>query len=119
MVGIAYGLKGNYGDILIADTVREIDPQNVTTEPASGAALYHPRGERVAIASELLAPFKRAARGWPQHEQRAGRPPVAALTDEHQPRPLQFVVGASGNGKSSFVQAWLLPALEQHYLARG
>jgi hypothetical protein len=32
---------------------------------------------------------------------------------------LLFVTGASGSGKSSFVQAGLLPALEQTYLAHG
>ena len=44
---------------------------------------------------------------------------VARLTTPGDPRSLTFITGASGSGKSSFAQAGLLPALEQHYRARG
>ncbi len=43
---------------------------------------------------------------------------VARLTAPGAPRPLLFVTGASGSGKSSFAQAGLLPALEAHYRQR-
>lgn len=43
---------------------------------------------------------------------------VRALTAPGAHRTLLFVTGASGSGKSSFVQAGMLPALEAHYQAR-
>ena len=42
---------------------------------------------------------------------------VARLTAPDDPLALHFVTGASGSGKSSFVQAGVLPALEKHYAA--
>ncbi len=42
---------------------------------------------------------------------------VARLTAPDNPLSLLFVTGASGSGKSSFVQAAVLPTLEQHYAA--
>jgi hypothetical protein len=42
---------------------------------------------------------------------------VARLTTPDDPLALLFVTGASGSGKSSFVQAGVLPALENHYAA--
>ena len=42
---------------------------------------------------------------------------VARLTAPDDPLALLFVTGASGSGKSSFVQAGVLPALEKHYAA--
>ncbi len=44
---------------------------------------------------------------------------VARLTTPGDPQSLTFITGASGSGKSSFAQAGLLPALEEHYRARG
>jgi hypothetical protein len=43
---------------------------------------------------------------------------VAKLTTPGVQRALLFITGASGSGKSSFAQAGLIPALEQHYTAR-
>lgn len=40
---------------------------------------------------------------------------IAKLTTPGEQRTLLFVTGASGSGKSSFVRAGVLPALEQHY----
>jgi formylglycine-generating enzyme required for sulfatase activity len=40
---------------------------------------------------------------------------VARLTAVDDPLTLLFVTGASGSGKSSFVQAGILPALRKHY----
>jgi len=53
----------------------------------------------------------------------AGREKQIALAVEKLATPgaqraLLFVTGASGSGKSSFAQAGLLPALEQHYTER-
>lgn len=42
---------------------------------------------------------------------------AARLTTSDDPLSLLFVTGASGSGKSSFVQAGALPALEKHYAA--
>jgi hypothetical protein len=42
---------------------------------------------------------------------------VARLATPDDPLTLLFVTGASGSGKSSFVQAGVLPALEKHYAA--
>jgi WD40 repeat protein len=42
---------------------------------------------------------------------------VARLTAPDDPLALLFVTGASGSGKSSFVQAGVLPALEKYYTA--
>jgi hypothetical protein len=42
---------------------------------------------------------------------------VAYLSTPAEPLALLFVTGASGSGKSSFVQAGVLPALEKHYAA--
>jgi hypothetical protein len=42
---------------------------------------------------------------------------VVCLTVPDEPLALLFVTGASGSGKSSFVQAGVVPALEQHYVA--
>ncbi len=42
---------------------------------------------------------------------------VARLTAPDDPLTLLFITGASGSGKSSFVQAGVLPALEKHYAA--
>ena len=44
---------------------------------------------------------------------------VARLATPGDPQSLTFITGASGSGKSSFAQAGLLPALEEHYHARG
>ncbi len=44
---------------------------------------------------------------------------VSALTRPGQQQVLYFVTGASGSGKSSFVQAGLLPALEAFYATRN
>ena len=44
---------------------------------------------------------------------------VSLLTAPGSERTLLFVTGASGSGKSSFVQAGLLPALERYYQQRG
>ena len=44
---------------------------------------------------------------------------LAQLTELGANRSLLFVTGASGSGKSSFVQAGLLPALHEHYERRG
>jgi WD40 repeat protein len=43
---------------------------------------------------------------------------VAKLTTPGEQRALLFITGASGSGKSSFAQAGLIPALEQHYQQR-
>ena len=42
---------------------------------------------------------------------------VARVTAPAVPVALLFVTGASGSGKSSFAQAGLIPAIEQHYIA--
>src|SRR5512136_729549 len=42
---------------------------------------------------------------------------VKRLTASEDPLALIFVTGASGSGKSSFVQAGVLPAVEKHYAA--
>ena len=42
---------------------------------------------------------------------------VARLTAPDDPLALLFVTGASGSGKSSFVQSGVLPALGKHYAA--
>jgi WD40 repeat protein len=44
---------------------------------------------------------------------------LAALTGPGEERTLLFITGASGSGKSSFVQAGLIPALEEFYAARA
>jgi hypothetical protein len=44
---------------------------------------------------------------------------VARITNPGDPQSLTFITGASGSGKSSFAQAGLLPALEEHYRLRG
>jgi len=44
---------------------------------------------------------------------------VARLTSPGQERTLLFVTGASGSGKSSFVQAALVPALDEYYEEHG
>lgn len=44
---------------------------------------------------------------------------VSALTRPGQQQVLYFVTGASGSGKSSFVQAGLMPALEAFYATRN
>jgi WD40 repeat protein len=54
------------------------------------------------------------------HAKYAGREKLVAETVAHlaapdDPLALMFVTGASGSGKSSFVQAGVLPALEKHY----
>jgi len=41
------------------------------------------------------------------------------LTAPGEERALLFITGASGSGKSSFVQAGLFPALEEHYQQQG
>ena len=65
-----------------------------------------------------LQPFTYAER-----ERYAGREAqiqlaIEKLTTPGQQRVLLFVTGASGSGKSSFAQAGLLPALQQHYQQR-
>lgn len=44
---------------------------------------------------------------------------IARMTEPGQQQTLVFVIGASGSGKSSFAQAGLLPALEEHYQRQG
>jgi hypothetical protein len=44
---------------------------------------------------------------------------VQILTTPDTQRTLLFVTGVSGCGKSSYVQAGLLPALEEHYSSQG
>jgi hypothetical protein len=44
---------------------------------------------------------------------------MAAITAPGAERTLYFITGASGSGKSSFVQAGLRSHLEQHYAAHG
>jgi hypothetical protein len=43
---------------------------------------------------------------------------LTKLTTPGEQRTLLFITGASGSGKSSFAQAGLIPALEQHYQQR-
>jgi WD40 repeat protein len=64
-----------------------------------------------------------AAFTYDEREKYAGRERVVAhavdlLTTPGDQRTLLFITGASGSGKSSFAQAGLLPALEQHYQQR-
>jgi energy-coupling factor transporter ATP-binding protein EcfA2 len=64
-----------------------------------------------------------AAFTYAEREKYAGRDTqiaeaVAKLTTPGEQRALLFITGASGSGKSSFAQAGLIPALEQHYQAR-
>jgi hypothetical protein len=64
-----------------------------------------------------------AAFTYAEREKYAGREQQVAeaitkLTTPGEQRALLFITGASGSGKSSFAQAGLIPALEQHYTAR-
>jgi nucleoside phosphorylase len=77
MLGIAYGIRGKLGDVLISDTVRYIDARKEGTDPHTGERVTIPRGERSPVAREILAPFKRAAKTWENHERGAGHEPVA------------------------------------------
>jgi energy-coupling factor transporter ATP-binding protein EcfA2 len=66
-----------------------------------------------------LGPFTYAGRERFAGRERLVKAALAQLTTSGEERALLFVTGASGSGKSSFVQAGLLPALEEHYTARA
>ena len=66
-----------------------------------------------------LRPFTYADRDAYAGRAHAVEEAVTQLTAPGQQRTILFVTGASGSGKSSFAQAGLLPALEEHYAARG
>ncbi|KAB8333718.1 CHAT domain-containing protein, partial [Scytonema tolypothrichoides VB-61278] len=66
-----------------------------------------------------LRPFTYAERDRFAGRERLITAALAQLTTPGEERVLLFITGASGSGKSSFVQAGLLPALEAHYGARS
>jgi WD40 repeat protein/nucleoside phosphorylase len=80
MVGICYGLKGQIGDVLVAETVRYVDQRKLDTDTTTGALRIVPRGARLQVDTALLMPFKRAIQSWPEAEQVAGRQPTDVRT---------------------------------------
>lgn len=66
-----------------------------------------------------LRPFSYAERDRYAGRDREVQVAVDLLTQPGAERPLLFVTGASGSGKSSFAQAGLVPGLEVYYAQRS
>ncbi len=101
------------GDIIVGGDV--VGRDKIVSHVYTGDQQYDVRG----LASPYLG---LQSYTYTDHAKYAGREnqiteTVARLSAPDDPLRLLFITGASGSGKSSFVQAGLLPALEKHYSA--
>jgi len=111
------------GDLVLGDKTVEGDEVHgdkfIGDKVAGDKNVY--LGEEAYNVSGLKNPYLGlAAFTYAERDRYAGRKAeidqaIAQLTDHGSECVLLFVTGASGSGKSSFAQAGLLPALEEHY----
>jgi WD40 repeat protein len=116
---VAFGAGSQVGDVAIGDIAgRDLIKLTiaVTQQMVTGAQTYDVRG--LANPYRGLLPFTYDARTDFAGRERLVRTSCDLLTQPGAQQALLFVTGAGGSGKSSFVQAGLIPALEAFYTQR-
>ena len=109
--------RAQIGDVRIGDVAgRDVIKVSLATTIISAEQAYQVAGLSNPYLG--LRPFTYADRARFAGRERMVSATLIQLTAPGEERSLVFVTGASGSGKSSFVQAGVLPALEAHYSNR-
>ncbi len=115
---VQFGTGNQFGDVTIRDIAgHDILHVNVAQTIITAEQAYHVGG----LTNPYLGLRAFTYEDRPRFAGRGGliADAVKLLTSPGEERALLFITGASGSGKSSLVQAGIIPALEGHYTTRS